>query len=469
MRKNLLFPAPSVGGALLLMLFVSLPVGAQFLRTSYFMEGATNRIQLNPALQPTRGYVNIPVVGMFNLSASSNSLGTQDIIKVIDSDDDFLNNTSFFNQLKGDNRLDVSLNTDVISFGFYKGKGFWSFNVGVRADVNASIPKTMFEYMRDVDSDDFEWNGQQFDIRNQQMNVNAYTEVGLGYSRSITDRLTVGARLKFLVGVGNMKLDIKQMSIYSNMPKDWDNVRPEDIDKYKATIQTDARLVSSFKGMDLTYSEEPGREDEVDDLEFDNFGIGGYGGAIDLGASYRLLDNVTLSAAILDLGLISWSKDATLVATANRNQTYNKDNYQEFENLTQDGDILLNYDLMGLKEEAPESRTTFLASTLVIGGEYALFNNKLALGALSTTRFNKNRANAELTLSANYRPKSWFNTALSYSMIQSLGKSFGLAIKIGPLMVGTDYMFFGDDTKNVNAYLGISIPLGAKKKEALRL
>lgn len=464
MKNNLSFFSQSIG-TLFLLLFVSLPVGAQLLRTSYFMEGATNRVQLNPALQPTRGYFNVPVVGMFNVSATSNSLGTQDIIDIIDSDDDFLNNTQLFDQLKADNRLNVSLNTDVLSFGFYKGKGFWTFNVGLRTDVNASIPKSMFEYMRDMDSEEFQWEGQQFDIRNQQLSINAYTEVGLGYSRTITDRLTVGGRLKLLAGVGNMNLDIKQMSIYSNIPDDWSNIPSGDIDKYRASIKTDARLESSFKGMELSYSQEPGRGDEIEDMEFDNFGIGGYGGAIDLGATYRLFNNLTLSAAILDLGFISWSKDATIVATANRDQTFNKDNYEEFETLTQDGDILLNYDLMGLKEEESKSRTTSLAPTLVLGGEYAILNNKVAFGVLSTTRFNPNRTDSELTLSANYRPKSWFNTALSYSMIQSLGKSFGLAVKLGPLMVGTDYMFLGSNSKSVNAYLGLSFPLGAKKKK----
>ena len=36
---------------------------AQYLRSSYFMEGSSTRIQLNPALQPKRGYVNLPGIG----------------------------------------------------------------------------------------------------------------------------------------------------------------------------------------------------------------------------------------------------------------------------------------------------------------------------------------------------------------------------------------------------------------------
>ena len=69
----------------------------------------------------------------------------------------------------------------------------------------------------------------------------------------------------------------------------------------------------------------------------------------------------------------------------------------------------------------------------------------------------------ELTFSACIRPMIAFNVAASYSVLQGAGKSFGLALKLGSFFAGTDYMFFGKNTKNVNAYLGVSIPLGKQK------
>ena len=68
---------------------------------------------------------------------------------------------------------------------------------------------------------------------------------------------------------------------------------------------------------------------------------------------------------------------------------------------------------------------------------------------------------SELTFSANYRPNTLINTTLSYSMLQG-GETFGIAFKIGPLMLGTDYMYFGNNSKHVNAFIGLSIPLGKK-------
>ena len=57
--------------AFLMLVFV-LPLQAQFLRTSYFMEGSHYRQQLNPALTPGRGYINLPVIGSLNMSITSN-------------------------------------------------------------------------------------------------------------------------------------------------------------------------------------------------------------------------------------------------------------------------------------------------------------------------------------------------------------------------------------------------------------
>lgn len=255
---------------------------------------------------------------------------------------------------------------------------------------------------------------------------------------------------------------------------------------YHANLTVGAELKSSFKGLEL--QEEEGK-DYVTDFDFDSgkLGIAGYGFGIDLGASYKILDNLTVSASVLDLGFISWSKSSTKIASANpdpidiKGSTYAnmvdpnnpntvmnavnqlQNDAQGYMDRVTNGDVL-DYDMLQLEvSDAKESRKSRLASTLVLGAEYGFFNNKLAVGVLSTTRFVQPDALTELTFSANYRPKSWFNVALSYSAIQSASKSFGLGLKLGPLFVGTDYMFLGKNSNSVNGFVGVSIPLGGRK------
>ena len=81
-----------------------------------------------------------------------------------------------------------------------------------------------------------------------------------------------------------------------------------------------------------------------------------------------------------------------------------------------------------------------------------------------TAHFVKPKALHDITLSATYRPRNWFNVAASYSPVLSGGKSMGLALKFGPLFLGTDYMYFGDNSKSVNAFVGLSFPIGSKRK-----
>ena len=442
---------------------------AQFLRTSYFMEGTHYRQQLNPALAPGRGYLNLPVIGTFNASVNSSTLGYQDVMDIIDNTEggDFFKSDAFINKLDNLNNLNVNLSTDILSAGWYKGKNFWSFNIGLRNDIGASIPKGMFEFMREMDGLSADDNLERLSninqkVGHQSLEINSYAEVGVGLARNITERLTVGARVKALLGVGNLKLDINNIAVNSNL-SGYNTGDLNDLNG-SAEIRVDATLENSSKLIEL--SEDDG---VIDEIEFGTFGLAGYGLGIDLGASYKLMDKLTLSASLLDLGFMKWSKNNTSVAKATANQSYdltNSSDRYEFVDKVASGEVL-NFDMlnMTLDKSAQKDRSTSLTSTLVLGAEYELLGDLLAVGALYTGRFAKPETLNELTLSANIRPKNNLNLALSYSLWQGSGKTFGVAAKLGPIFVGTDYMFFGKDTKNLNAYIGFSLPLNKQKKE----
>ena len=448
------------------------------------------------------------MIGAVNATVGSTSLGYQDIIDIIDDGDDFYTKPDFMNRLKDNNKLNVNFSTEILSAGWYKGKNFWSFNIGLRTDIGANLTKNMFTFLNEMETVEENWRNSNYDISGQQLNINAYTEIGLGLSRQINSRLTVGARVKALLGIGNMELKLNKVAMNANLPNDaeitkwssesyWSSMTPsqaaqaaqelkDKFNNYHANLIVGAELKSSFKGLEL--KEEEGK-DYVTDFDFDSgkLGIAGYGFGIDLGASYKILDNLTVSASVLDLGFISWSKSSTKIASANpdpidiKGSTYAnmvnpndpntvmnavnqlQNDAQGYMDRVTNGDVL-DYDMLQLEVgDAKESRKSRLASILVLGAEYGFFNNKLAVGVLSTTRFVQPDALTELTFSANYRPKSWFNVALSYSAIQSAGKSFGLGLKLGPLFVGTDYMFLGKNSNSVNGFVGVSIPLGGRK------
>lgn len=447
---------------------------AQYLRSSYFMEGTSARLQLNPGLQPTRGYFNVPIIGSFNMSASSNVLGTSDIIDVLDAGDDLFSNDKLFDRLKTDNRLNVNLNTDILSFGWYRGKGFWSVNVGLRADFGAALAKDMFSMMRTMNGfalEDVAGTNQSYSLSNQTLNMKAYAEIGLGYSRRITEKLTVGGRVKVLLGLARAEMNINQFDLNLDVPNpqyanyaDYESrgeLSPSDWYGSHYDYSANGNVITTLKGGGMTFD----NDGMIDDFDLDagDLGIAGSGFGIDLGASYKVWDNLTVSASILDLGFLKWKESETTVATVSgeAHETIDASNYDRYI-----GGDFLSFERFDFEEGSPEKvkTKTRLYSTLLLAGEYGLLNNKLSVGAMYTARFAEPKTLNELTFLATFRPKNWLNAAISYSPIQASGKSIGLAVKLGPLFVGTDYMFFGGNSKSVNGFLGISFPLGGKAK-----
>ena len=445
------------------------------------MEGSHYRQRLNPAFIPNYGYVNIPAIGAAQASVHSSSLGYQDIVDIMENsqNDDYFMSDDFMGRLSNLNELNVSANADIVSAGWYKGKNFWSFNIGVRNDIGASIPRSMFSFLRTMNGLDPEDIRSMSDINEtvgkQAMDLNSYTEIGVGFARPINNRLSVGGKVKMLLGVGNLKLKVNDISVQSQLTgidlsnnPTWGDLTYEQLQNIRgnASIRIDAELESSSKMLELPESE----EGYIDEIKTGSFGFAGYGAAIDLGASYKLLDCLTVSASLLDLGFIKWNKSRTTFARSSNNQSYNledaNDRY-DFVDLVSSGEIL-NFDLLQLRadEGAAKSRSTGLTSTLAIGAEYRLPLKWLTVGALYTSRFAQPKTLNELTFSGNIQPNNNLGLSLSYSVIQGAGKTFGAALKLGPLFIGTDYMFLGKSCKNVNAFVGLSIAMNKQKKAA---
>lgn len=413
-------------------------VQGQYLRSSYYMDGSSTRLALNPAMYPQRGFINLPVIGGINFDLRTNALGFKDVQNMID--DDFSSTDEIISRLNAQNNAEFSMGSEVISFGFHARDNFFTFGIASHVDIDAQIPKSMFEYINSINNDTFSGT-RHYDIADQNLNVNAYTEIGVGFSRNINDRLTIGAKAKMLLGNANMSLKVNQLKIDAYMPE-------ESYSKAYLDAVTDVEFALSGEGVII---EEDG-DGNIEKISVGDYGIGGYGAALDLGVNYALTDRLSLSAAVTDLGFISWSKESTVIYTSK--EQVHVDDIDEVD--------ILDFDTFGLKNGVNEGRSTSLRPTVSVGAEYSFAENKLGVGLLSTTRFGGSGTFTELTALATYRPGTMFNATLSYSMVHGYD-TFGLALKLGPLMLGTDYMVLSGNTQRTNIYMGLSIPLAKKK------
>lgn len=450
--------------AALLLSTIATEISAQQSRTSYFMKNSTISMKQNPAFRPERGYVSIPVLGMINPSLSTSGLTLDQLVYPRGNEnvlflDPSVDTNSFLDGLDKNNQVNFGMNTEIFGAGWYRGEAFWSFDVTLKANANFSVPKTMFEFMKRGTGPE----GASYDMSDMMMQGEAYVETGVGYSRPINDKLTVGGKLKFLIGAGSVKAQINKMHAVMNEDQ-W-------------IITTQGTLDASVKGLQTESKRDENGREYIDNYDVDGFGVAGFGAGIDLGASYRLTDKITLSGALLDLGFISWGSGIHGVTDGtpfefngfDLSLNGNNDMDDQFDALTQDLE-----DLIRFREEGKKSRGTMLRPTLNIGGEYSLLPNKLSFGLLSSTRFYQPKAYTELTVSANYRPINWFEGTLSYSFIHSKFKTFGLALNFSPswinFFVGSDFMlgkvtseFIPINSSAADAYIGISVPLSRSK------
>lgn len=466
---------------------LALPAAAQTeLSTSYFMNSSTSRHDMNPALldQP---YVSMPLFfGDFQLGTTGN-VGLKKFIYKVDKTNwpswtydnscdytTFMNPNvdaaSFLGQLKDKNRLSVNLKYQLFGIGFKMLGGISSVELNLRSNSNVALPKSLFEFMKEAGAK------EEYDVSGLGVRSESYMELGLGHSHKINDKLTVGAKVKFLFGLSYANVTAENVKFRLNEDK-W---------SVNGKIDMTAKVMGTdFKQSDKTESTEnlqPGEEprhriEEIDDLKG---GLGGFGLALDMGATYQVLDDLKVSAAITDLGFISWNKAQRASSSGTWEfDGFNESNYGEmivngngrgdlsdqFEDLTDDlGDAFAVYD------DGQKTSTRALAATINLGAEYTLpaYRN-LRFGFLYSSRLAGAHSYHQGRFSANVAPTKWFEAALSLGFT-STGVQGGLVASLHAkhfnFTIGTD-RFFGKLSKqciplnraNSNIAVGISFPL----------
>lgn len=452
-----------------LLLIAALPSAAQQVsRTGYFMDNATHRHLLNPALVPARGYISLPVLGALSVGLESNMAFSQFIYppdngtelmtflhKEVDADE-------FLSSLNPNNYLRTDVRTSLLSFGFYSGASFWTFDLATRANVSLDLPYDLFAFLKKGMTTS---QGNLYHLGGLYVGNATFAEASLGYSRNIMDNLRVGLKAKLLVGATRLKVGLATMDVHMT-PDAW-------------TITTQGDFNAYAMGVNLNTNEE-GVIDGSFDIE--SPGPAGFGAAVDLGVNYSPIPNLDVSLALIDLGAIKWKAAAITRATSSGQVTFSGIDGFGMDSIgqqsAQDQLQTLQDDLLKMAQFKPTSTTEDLVErlfpTINAGVEYAVLNNKISVGMLFSNRFMENDRFSELTGSLNLRPVRWFNLSGSYSFIHGKQETFGFALGFVPaivnLFLACDYTFFRVspqfvpiNTLTTNFQLGVSIPLGRGK------
>lgn len=437
------------------------------LNSSYFMEKMTKRNQLNPALKTPNNYVSMPSLGNFYLGINSNlGLGTflypRDN-KLVTFLHESVPADEFLNKLTPNNTIELDMGLDLISFGFWAWGGQNTFNLSLKSNTGAYLPKEIFQFLK---------TGQEatgvtrYDMSNVTATTSNYLELALGHARDITDKLSAGAKIKVLIGAAHAEARIDRMDI-SMSQNEW-------------TIKQAGHLQATSL-LELTTDPETG---EVTGYDFGNhFGVAGFGLGFDLGATYEIIDNLTLSAALTDIGFMRWNNLTRAETDPDKGFIYTGfDNIGAEDDENGDNPFDQKADQLGEDLKAltkfyktdTQSVSNSLRTTLRVGAEYAVLDNAISFGLLSTTRFVGYRTYAEGMAAINFRPLSALHLTVNGS-VSNMGSSVGAILNIcAPgfnFFVGTDYFatqyskqFIPINHARANLSFGFNITFGKNHK-----
>jgi len=458
----------------LLINFTSLCVNSQQINSLYFIENVPVRHMLNPAFQPYDDfYLSLPVIGFGQFNIGNNSVTFKDIIYNQNGQTvTFLNNlagtTKFYNMLNQNTVIRTDLQTNILSFGFKANSIFWNFSLNEKFEGMIGIPKDIFQLLLFGTPQIL---NNSFNLTTLQSDFTLYTEAAFGFSKKLNDRLTLGAKVKILIGSANLSNTNSGITINAGLDK-WTLVGKGSINE-SSPVQVN---FPDFQSLSFIYP--------TSSLSW--LKPSGIGAGIDFGVDYRLTNKINISAAILDLGFINWAANARNI---NYGIDYKFDGLGQFssnQSLSTLNDIynhfLVNNSLVDSVTNAfnqsvtiNQSTNSYLTATtakLNLGFEYNMLNNKLSLGLLSRTLLFKKTITEELTTSVNARPVKWFNATLSYSVLNgngsSIGAGIGLTTGIFEWFVTADYIPFQKvnfPLTDLNSnFPGINVPIPYNSK-----
>ena len=469
--------------SLLAMIFAG--TSAQNSQVLYNMNLPQNHL-LNPALRPSnKVYIGLPVLSGINININNNFVNFSDVFLKRQTGDSIItflhpdyNVDNFLAKIKDKNSLEPEVSVQLFGLGFSVGDNSYVFlDINERIDGNVVLPGDLFKLALKGNEG---FIGSKIDLSSLRGDIKYYREVGLGFSKNITNKLRIGVKGKLLFGIASASIDNKSLGITVN-------------DNYTHTL--DADLAVNISAPLTVYR----KGQNIDSIVFDdnrfkkgsrvydflsgkkNMGLG-----LDIGATYDISDKLIVSAAITDLGFIRWKRDLTNLKAESQFE-FSGLNVVDVINGSKTFDELGKEMLDSLKNsfivsDSKTPFTTFLPFGVTLGGTYSL-TKSFSVGILSYSRIIGKQLRESMTLSANVNLTNAFSTSLSYTIANHRFDNIGagLAFRAGivqfymlsdriPIMwnkikVDNSIIPLPTSWNTINLRLGMNLAFGNRIKE----
>lgn len=387
---------------------------AQELQTGFFLDNYAYSHRINPALQASRddvsGYFgagadNFVISAHTNVGVNNFLFPSQDG-KLVIGLDDYVSDEEFLSGLSPVNTVRLGINENLFAIGGKGKRGLaFNFELNLKSNNNVNVSKDVFELLKkggDLGSMQFD----DFSIGSRN-----YLEAALGFGKKC-GRLSLGFKVKALVGVASADLSINELSV---------DALGDDF-----SIQGNADVRIAAKPVD--YLDDQGR---FKTPGLGKIGSSGMGVAFDLGAVFEATDRIEISASVNDLGGITWDCETN--------------GYLAFKN-SEELEI-------SVSDNTPEKQLQLLPVDINAGLRYRI-NKTFCAGALLSAKTGK-QSIFEARGGVTCTPGSVLSLAVSAG-VNSFGTVFGGALN---LCLGPVNLFAGID-QIVTSFTPQWIPVG---------
>jgi hypothetical protein len=436
------------------------------------MEPIPQRMSVNPALAPDcKWYLGMPALSSTDLSFASNALQLSSInesfIAVPGQDSFLLDVTKLEDALAGKQAfVNMGLNQEWINFGFRIKKSMFTFGITEKVKTRVGVPKDLLKLA-------FQGNGGAnlgYDFNfNFGLDLLHTREFAVGYNRRLlNDKLSVGGRLKYVRGL-NVVNTAKNDVVFRTDPNTFAYKVSADIEVNSSLALLEAiDDVANFRGSNI------GGKDAIK-LILGSPKNSGFG--IDIGASYDLNDRITLTASVIDIGVINWKSNTNNLVSRNPGASFEYKGIDIKEYLGDSvrggagfealGDTLL--DVFAL-DTTSNSFTTGLLGEFYVGSNLKL-TDKHNAGVLFYGSFYNKQFYPAMTVSWNSKFGRILALSASYTVMRGSYTNIGLGMGVN---LGPEQFYFASDnligivTGNVKTFgirFGWNHTVGRKKWE----
>lgn len=456
--------------AWIMLLSVGIVKGQEGNNTSYFLSNLPQQYRLNPSYQPEYNvFIGLPGLSGISVNYLNTSFGVEDLLRK-NQDSVYFDINRFYKKLRKRNFINVDNQNSILSVGVRAKSWYVTVDITERNDFMFRYNKDIFTFIKNGNID---YLGKTMDFGKMGMNGSAYLEFALGLSKKVNEKLTVGARAKYLMGIGNVDMTDSDMGVFTAADGSTMNLYSRQNIRASAPVR-------------LKYEKDQNGYVEWDsfDVDTDNLGVSSFlnaknpGFAMDFGGEYKLNDKIKLYASLTDLGFIRWGannynfyQNTTFEwqgVDAGGSINKDNDNYKELDDAFDD---LLDSlkDNFRLREGAG-AYVTMLNPKLYLGATYQV-GKMLNVGGLFKATLVDGIFYPSLTASANARLLRNVSASVSYSIMPGnyVNLGAGITAKLGPvqLYVVTDNALGANYTKTqaVSARVGINLLFGHKDKK----